>query len=94
MPIETTRFDIQDYLRTPEDQIMYLRAALDERDPSFIPVALGDIAKARGVTEFAAEAGLSREVIYKTFRPGGNPTLETIAKAMKVLGFRLSIEAA
>ncbi len=94
MPIETRDFDVQNYLKTPEDQAAYIEAALAEGDPSFIAAALGDIARARGVTTFAAESGLSREAIYKAFRPGGNPTLETLSKATKALGLRLSVVAA
>ncbi|MDP3409302.1 addiction module antidote protein [Bosea sp. (in: a-proteobacteria)] len=94
MPIETRDFDVQNYLKTPEDQAAYIEAALKEGDPSFIAAALGDIARARGVTAFAAETGLSREAIYKAFKPGGNPTLETLAKATKALGLRLSVVAA
>jgi probable addiction module antidote protein len=91
MPLETSRFDIQDHLATTEEQSAYLEAALASDDPSFIAVALGDIARARGVTEFAREAGLSRDTIYKRFRPGGNPTLETINAATKVLGLKLTL---
>lgn len=91
MPIETTRFDIQDYLKDRNRHAGYLDAALEDGDPMLIAAAIGDIAKARGVTEFAREAGLSRETIYKGFRPGGNPTLESMAKAVKVLGWRLAL---
>lgn len=91
MPIETTRFDIQDYLRTPQRQTGYLDAVLEDGDPTLIAAAIGDIARARGATQFAKDSGLSRETIYKVFKPGGNPTLETLAKAMKVLGVRLSL---
>lgn len=94
MPLETTRFDVTDYLRTPEDRAAYVEAALESDDPSFIAVALGDIARAHGVTAFAREIGVSRETIYKTFRLGGNPTLETLGKVTKALGLRLSVVAA
>lgn len=94
MPTETRDFDVQTYLATPEEQAAYIEAALEEGDPSLIAAALGDIARARGVTAFAAESGLSREAIYKAFRPGGNPTLETLSKATKALGLRLSVVAA
>lgn len=87
-------FEIRSYLTTREEQAAYIEAALEEGDPSFIAAALGDIARARGVTTFAAESGLSREAIYKAFRPGGNPTLETLSKATKALGLRLSVVAA
>lgn len=94
MPLETTRFDIQDHLKSREEQIAYLEAALDEGDSSFIAIALGDIARAHGVTKLAQEAGISRETIYKTFRPGGNPTLETITAVAKTLGLKLTLVAA
>lgn len=94
MPSAMREFDVQNYLKTPEEQAAYIEAALEGGDPSFIAAALGDIARARGVTTFAAESGLSREAIYKAFRPGGNPTLETLAKATKALGLRLSVVAA
>jgi len=94
MTIETRVFDVQHYLRTPEDQAAYIEAALAEDDPSFIAAALGDIARARGLTTFATETGLSREVIEAAFRKGGNPTLETLHKATKVLGLRLAVVAA
>lgn len=91
MPIETTKFDTQDHLKTVEEQAAYLQTALEDGDPSFIATALGDIARAHGVTRFSRETGLSRETIYKTFRPGGNPTLDTLTKAAKALGFKLAL---
>lgn len=91
MVLETTRFDIQNHLRTREEQVAYLEAALADNDPSFIAIALGDIARAHGVTKFAQEAGISRETIYKTFRAGGNPRLETLAAATKALGLKLTL---
>jgi probable addiction module antidote protein len=94
MPVETTPFDLRRYLQSPESQIEYLRAALEDGHPSTIAVVLGDIARARGVMEFSRQTGLSRETIYKTFRWGGNPTLETLAKVAAALGLRLSLEPA
>lgn len=94
MALETTKFDVQDFLKTPQEQAAYIAAALEDGDPSLIASAIGDIARARGVTAFAKEAGLSRETVYKTFQPGGNPTLDSLAKATKVLGLRLSVVAA
>lgn len=93
MPLETIRFDIQKHLLTTEEQIGYLEAVLEDGDPALIASAIGDIARARGASQFAKEAGLSRETIYKVFRPGGNPTLSTIAKALKALGLRLSLSS-
>ena len=91
MAQETIRFDVLNHLETREDQVAYLEAALEDGDPGLIAAVLGDIARARGASEFAKEAGLSRETIYKAFRPGGNPTLETLAKCVKALGMRLSL---
>jgi probable addiction module antidote protein len=91
MPPETTKFDVLDHLKTVEEQIAYLEAALDEEDPSFIAAAIGDVARARGVSQFSRDSGLSREAIYKAFRPGGNPTIDTVNKAMRVLGLRLKL---
>lgn len=91
MALETKRFDIQDYIKSDAEQVGYLDAALEDGDPTLIAAAIGDIARARGATRFARESGLSRETIYKVFRPGGNPKLETLAKAVKVLGFRLAL---
>jgi len=91
LPLKTTKFDVQDHLKTRKQQIAYLEAALDEDDPSFIAAAIGDIARARGVSEFARETGLSREAIYKAFRPGGNPTIATLNKATRALGLKLKL---
>jgi probable addiction module antidote protein len=94
MAIETIRFDVQDYIKTAEEQAAYLMAALDDGDPSLVAAALGDIARARGASQFAKDTGLSRETIYKSLRPGGNPTLDTLSKAVKGLGLKLSLAPA
>ena len=91
MPTETREFDIQNYILDPEDQAEYLAAAFEDGDPTFIASVLGDIARARGVTAFAKETGISRESVYKGLRPGGNPTLDTLTKAAKALGFKLAL---
>lgn len=91
MPLKTTKFGVQDYLKTPDQQAAYLEAALESDDPSFIAAAIGDLAKAWGVSKFSRETGLSCEAIYKTFRVGGNPTLDTLSKATRVLGYKLTL---
>lgn len=88
MPIEMTRFDVQDHLKSPEQRAAYIEAALESEDPSLIALDLGDVARAHGVTSLARETGISRETIYKTFKAGGNPT---IAKVAKALGLRLAV---
>ena len=92
--IETRPFDVQNYLTTPEDRAAYLDAILEDGDTSLIAAGLGEIAKAIGVSEFARRAGLSREAVYKGLIPGGNPTLDTLTKATKELGLRLTVAPA
>ncbi|HXU99699.1 MAG TPA: addiction module antidote protein [Caulobacteraceae bacterium] len=94
MAVQTTRFDAQRYLATRKDEVAYLEAALEDGDPSLIAAVLGDIARAHGAVRFAKETGLSRETIYKALKPGGNPTLDTLAKAVKALNLRLTLTAA
>jgi probable addiction module antidote protein len=89
--IETRPFDVQNYLTTPEDRAAYLDAILEQGDPSLIAAGLGEIARAVGVTEFARQTGISREAIYKGLVPGGNPTLDTVTRATKALGLRLTV---
>ncbi len=91
MTLETTRFSVLDHLSTPEEQVAYIEAALEENDPAYLATAIGNVARVRGVTRFAEEAGLSREAVYKAFTPGGNPTLDTLSKALGALGLRLTV---
>lgn len=92
--METTKFDVQTHLKTREQRAAYLEAVLDDGDAGLIATALGDLARAHGISAFSRETGISRETIYKTFKAGGNPTLETVAKAVKGLGLRLSLQVA
>jgi len=91
MPLDTFPFDAANALRTAEEQVAYIKAVLEENDSAALAHALGTVARARGVTRFANESGLSRETIYKAFAPGGNPTLETLSRALAVLGLRLTV---
>lgn len=92
MATETKPFDALEIINTPELQAEYIKAALEDGDPGVIAIVIGDLARAKGATQFAKDAGLSRETIYKTLKEGGNPTMDTLAKALKALGFRLTIE--
>jgi probable addiction module antidote protein len=87
-------FDVQNYLGTPEDRAAYLDAILEDGDAMLVASGLGDIARAIGVSEFSRRTGISREAIYKGLAPGGNPTLETLAKVTKALGLRLTVTPA
>jgi probable addiction module antidote protein len=92
MPLETTRWDVVGHLKSPEDQAAYLEAAFEDGDPDLIVAAIGDIARAQGIAKIAEATNLSRETLYKAFKPGGNPTLGTLTSVMRELGFRLTAE--
>ena len=89
----TRPWDPADHLETDEDIVAYLEAALEDGDPTLIAAALGDIARARGMTEVAAAAGLGRESLYKALSPNGNPEFATVLKVMHALGLRLHASA-
>ncbi|KFC74537.1 hypothetical protein FG93_01123 [Bosea sp. LC85] len=93
MPLETTRFDIQEYLKTPEQQVAYLEAAFDEDDPAFLAKALGEVARARGMTQVAKDAGVTREALYRALSEKGDPRLSTLMGVMKALGLKLRVAA-
>ena len=90
----TRPWDAVDYLETEQDIVAYLEAALDEGDPALIAAALGDIARAKGMTVVAADAGLGRESLYKALSPNGNPEFATVLKVMCALGLRLHASSA
>lgn len=93
---KTVRYDIAEQLRTPEEMAAYLDAWLVEApdDVAGIARALGDIARAKGMSRVARAAGLSRESLYKALSEDGNPSLATVLKVAKALGLRLHAEAA
>jgi probable addiction module antidote protein len=90
---KTRKWDVVDHLKSDEDMVAYLEAALEEDDPSLIAAALGDIARAKGMTEIAREAGLGRESLYKTLSSQGNPEFATVLKVVRALGLRLHAAA-
>ena len=85
----TTPWDPADHFHTEEDMAAYLEAALEECDPTVIAAALGDIARAKGMTHVARETGLGRESLYKALSPAGNPEFATILKVVAALGLKL-----
>jgi len=91
----TTRYDVAEHLRTPEEMAAYLEACLEEAqgDAAFIAKALGDIARAKGMTQVARDAGLSRESLYKALSGERSPGFETILKVMGALGLKFHAEA-
>jgi probable addiction module antidote protein len=92
---KTTRYDVAEHLRTPEEMAAYLEACLEEAkdDATFIAKALGDIARAKGMTQVARDAGLSRESLYKALSGERSPDFDTILKVVNALGIRLHAEA-
>lgn len=91
MPLETTKFDIQDHLKTPEAQAAYIEAALEENDPAFLAAALGDVARARGMKQVAKDAGVTREALYRALSAKGDPRLSTLMGVLAALGLKLKI---
>lgn len=89
----TTRpYDAAEYLRDDADMAAYLDAALEEGDPALIAAVLGNIARAKGMTELARETGLGRESLYKALSADGNPEFATVLKVVRALGLRLHAE--
>jgi probable addiction module antidote protein len=88
-------YDVAEHLRTPEEMAAYLDAWLDEApdDASGIARALGDIARAKGMTQVAKDAGLSRESLYRALSADGNPSFATVLKVARALGVRLHAQA-
>ena len=91
---ETRPWDPAEHLETEEDMAAYLEAALEDGDPSLVAAALGDIARAKGMTQIARETGLGRESLYKALSPEGNPELATLLKVVRALGLKLHASAA
>ncbi len=95
---QTSRYDIAEHLRTPEEMAAYLEACFEDAngDAAFIAKALGDIARANGMTQVARDAGLSRESLYKALSGERAPDFDTILRVMNALGLQLnaSVKAA
>lgn len=85
----TTSWDPAEHLQSNEDMAAYLEAALEEGDPALVSTALGDIARAKGMTQVASDAGLGRESLYKASSPAGNPAFATVLKTVAALGLEL-----
>jgi probable addiction module antidote protein len=90
---KTRRWDAADYLKSEKDIVAYLEAALEEGDAALFTAALGDIARAKGMTEVARKSGLGRESLYKALSPDGNPEFATILKVVHSLGLNLHATA-
>ena len=93
---KTVLYDVAEQLRSPEEMAAYLDAWLSEApdDIAGIALAMGNIARAKGMTQVARDAGLSRESLYKALSENGNPSFATVLKVARALGVRLHAEAA
>lgn len=91
MTQKLSKWDSAQYLKTEEDMLAYFEACLEEAgdDAAFIARALGNIAKARGMTQLARDTGLGRESLYKALSGEGNPSFATILKVTRALGLQL-----
>lgn len=95
-PTKTTPYDVAEHLRTPQEMAAYLDAWLEDAPDDFagIAQALGNIARAKGMTQVAKDAGLSRESLYRALSADGNPSFATVLKVAKALGVKLHAAAA
>ena len=89
--LNITPFDASEYLDSEEVIAEYLTAALENPDPDVFLMAVRDVAKARGITSVAAKAGVGRESLYKTLRPGAQPRFDTVRRLLGALGVKLNV---
>jgi probable addiction module antidote protein len=94
MTIKTTKWDVTEHLDSEEAIFGYMNAAFEDGDPALIAAAIGDVARARGMTKIARDAGLSRESLYRALGVGGNPEFATVLKVLHALGIQLKAEPA
>lgn len=89
----TRKWDAAEHLKSDADMAAYLEAALEDGDPALVAAALGDIARAKGMSGIARQTGLGRESLYKALSRDGNPEISTVLKVVKALGLRLHASA-
>jgi probable addiction module antidote protein len=88
---DLSKFDVVDYLGTEKDIAAYLSAVLEDGDPALFVAAIGDIAKAKGMSEIAKKSGVTRESLYRALKIEARPRFETVAKVVHALGMRLTV---
>lgn len=91
MAVKLYDWNLEDNLKTPEARAAYIEAAMEENDPEYLTVALGEVARVEGMSAVARKAKLGRENLYRAFSPGGNPTLMTVMKVLDALGLSLKV---
>ncbi|EFB2740816.1 putative addiction module antidote protein [Escherichia coli] len=94
MKEELKKFDVVEFLEDEEDIQEYLNAAIEENDTKYLFKALGNIARARNMSQLSKEVGMSREGIYKALSGEGNPSFQTVSKITKALGLKLHFTGA
>jgi probable addiction module antidote protein len=87
-----SKWDMAEFIDTKEDVIAHLTVALEENDIDFLFEVIGALARSEGMTQIAKELNVSREGLYKSLSPNGNPSFDTVIRLLDVLGFRLKIE--
>jgi probable addiction module antidote protein len=92
LPTKTNPYDVADYLASEDRVAAYIELAMEEGDPKAIAAALGNVARARGMTKLAKDTGLTREALYRALAPEGNPTLATFAAVLDAMGLRMRVE--
>lgn len=91
MTIKTTKWDAADYLNSPKAIAAYLNAAFEDGNPELIAAALGDVARAKGMSKIAKTAGVTREALYKSLSKEGDPKLSTLLGVTEAIGFKLIV---
>lgn len=91
---KAAKWDASEFLESEEDIAAYLNAALEDGDTAIIAAALGDIARAKGMTQLAKETGITRDGLYKALSPTGNPSFDTVQKVVKAFGLKLDVATA
>ena len=94
MALETSPWDSAELLDSPQAVAAYIEAAFEDGDPALITHALGVVARAKGMTQLARDAGVTREGLYKALTPDGDPKLSTFLAVLKALGMKVSARAA
>ena len=91
MGMKTRKWDASEYLDNPEMVCEYLKATLEEGDTDLLMVAIGNVAKARGMTDIAKKTDLNRQNLYKPLSGSGSPKFDTIAKVLRAFGLKITI---
>lgn len=91
MKKKSIAYDAVDFLQSENDATAYLDAAFETGDTALIAAALGDVARARGMTQLAKETGITRDGLYKALSPTGNPSFGMVQKVVEALGYKLSV---